>query len=149
VNPDIIKAMKVFNKRANFDYQILEKMEAGISLTGGEARAIRTGHINLIGSYVKIIDKEAYLVNASIPIPGKKHYEPTSSRKLLLHKSEILDLLVKSRQKKLTIVPLSVYTAKRRVKLEIALAKSKREFEKKEAKKKVDIQRDIDREMSS
>jgi SsrA-binding protein len=139
--------MKITNKRARFDYQIFESIEAGISLTGGEARAVRTGHINLTNSFVKIIGKEAYLVNANIPIVGKKYYNPTVSRKLLLHKSQILDLLVKSKQKKLTIVPISVYTRKRLIKLELALAKSKRKFEKKDALKKIDIQRDIDIEL--
>jgi SsrA-binding protein len=139
--------MKIFNKRVRFDYQILERIEAGISLSGGEARAVRTGHINLTGSFVKIINKEAYLVNANIPVPDKRYYDPTASRKLLLHKGQILDLLTKSKQKKLTIVPVSVYTKRRLIKLEIALAKSKRVFEKKEAQKKVDIQRDIDLEL--
>jgi SsrA-binding protein len=141
--------MKIFNKRAKFDYQILEKVEAGIVLTGGEARAIRTGHVTLTGSFVKIINKEALLVNASVPIPGKKMYDPNSTRKLLLHKGQILDLLLKTRQKRLTLIPLSVYTTGHLIKLEIALAKSKREFEKKEALKKVDIQRDIERELGS
>lgn len=139
--------MKILNKRARFDYQILETIEAGISLTGGEARAVRTGHINLTGSFVKIINKEAYLVNANIPVPNKRYYEPTASRKLLLHKGQILDLLTKTKQKKLTLVPVSVYTKRRLIKLELALAKSKRVFEKKEAQKKVDIQRDIDLEL--
>ncbi len=141
--------MKIYNKRAHFDYEVLEKLEAGISLSGGEAKAIRTGHITLTGSYVKIIGTEAYLVNANVPINGKKNYDPTQSRKLLLHKSEILNFLVKSKQKKLTIIPLSVYNNKRLIKLEIALAKSKKVFEKKEAKKKEDIKRDIEREMSN
>jgi SsrA-binding protein len=144
----LIAIMKVFNKRASFDYTILETLEAGISLTGGEARSVRTGHINLTNSYVKIIDKEAYLINANIPIPGKLHYDATSTRKLLLHKGEILDFLVKSKSKKLTIVPIVIYTKKRLIKLEIGLAKSKKVFEKKEAKKKQDIKRDIEREIS-
>jgi SsrA-binding protein len=139
--------MKILNKRARFDYQILDTLEVGISLSGGEARAVRTGHINLTGSFVKIINKEAFLVNANIPVPDKRYYEPTASRKLLLHKGQILDLLTKTKQKKLTIVPVSVYTKRRLIKLEIALAKSKRLFEKKEAQKKVDIQRDIDIEL--
>jgi SsrA-binding protein len=139
--------MKIFNKRARFDYQILEKIEAGISLTGGEARAARTGHINLTNAFVKIINKEAYLVNANIPVPDKRSYDPTATRKLLLHKSQILDLLTKSKQKKLTIVPIAVYTKGHLIKLELALAKSKRVFEKREMQKKADIQRDIDLEL--
>jgi len=141
--------MKIFNKRARFDYQILEKIEAGISLSGGEARATRTGHINLTNSFIKIINKEAYLVNANIPVPDKISYDSTASRKLLLHKSQILDLLTKSKQKKLTIVPIAVYTKGRLIKLEIALAKSKKVFEKKQVIKLKDIKRDIDREISS
>jgi SsrA-binding protein len=141
--------MKIFNKRASFDYQVLEKIEAGISLSGGEARAARTGHINLTNSYVKILDNEAYLINANIPVPDKKNYDPTVSRKLLLHKSQILNLLVKSKQKKLTIIPIVVYTKGHLIKLEIALAKSKKVFEKKDAKKLEDIKRDNDREISS
>lgn len=141
--------MEIFNKRANFDYQILEKIEAGISLSGGEARAVRTGHINLTNSYVKIINKEAFLLNANILIPDKKNYDATQSRKLLLHKGEILDLLVKTKAKNLTIIPIVVYTKGRLIKIEIGLAKSKKVFEKKEAKKKLDIKRDIDREISN
>lgn len=141
--------MQTFNKRVEFDFNIFEKIEAGIVLSGGEARAVRTGHIDLTNSFVKIIENEAYLVNANIPIPGKRQYDPTTSRKLLLHKSQILDFLVKSKQKKLTIVPIVIYTKERLIKLEIALAKSKKAFEKKEAKKKEDIKRDIDRELSS
>lgn len=141
--------MKIFNKRATFDYEILETLEAGVVLSGGEARAVRTGHINLTNSFVKLIDKEAFLVNANIPIPDKKNYDATTSRKLLLHKGQILDFLVKSKAKKLTIVPIVVYTKGRLIKLEIGLAKSKKVFEKKEAKKKLDIKRDIDREISS
>ena len=140
--------MKIFNKRANFDYQILETLEAGISLTGGEARAVRTGHINLTNSFVKIIEKEAFLFNANILIPDKKNYYATASRKLLLHKGEILDFLVKSKAKKLTIIPIVVYTKGRLIKLSIGLAKSKKVFEKKEAQKKLDIKRDIDREVN-
>jgi SsrA-binding protein len=140
--------MKIFNKRANFDYSILETLEAGISLTGGEARAVRTGHINLTNSFVKIIEKEAFLVNANIPIPDKRNYDATTTRKLLLHKGQILDFLIKSKAKKLTIIPIVVYTKGRLIKLEIGLAKSKKVFEKKEAQKKLDIKRDIDREVN-
>ena len=140
--------MKIFNKRVRFDYQILEKLEVGVSLTGGEARAIRTGHITLTGSFVKIINKEAYLVNANVPIADKRNYNPTVSRKLLLHKTQILDLLTKTKQKKLTLVPLSIYTKRRLIKLEIALAKSKKVFEKRAAQKKVDIGRDLELELA-
>lgn len=138
--------MKIFNKRASFDYEVLETIEAGIVLSGGEAKAARMGQISLTSSYVKFVDNEAYLLNANIPIPGKKQYDPTQSRKLLLHKSQILNWEVKMKQRKLTVIPLSVYNSKRLIKLEIALAKSKKTFQKKEKVKQHDIQLDIERE---
>jgi SsrA-binding protein len=139
--------MNISNKRAFFNFTIEEKVEAGISLRGGEARAIRTGHINLNNAYAKIIDNEVYLVNADVPINGAKDYNSTHSRKLLLKRSEILDLETKMKQRKLTLVPTKVYTKGRLVKVEIGLAKAKREFEKRDSIKKRDIQRDMDREI--
>ncbi len=85
--------MKILNKRAGFNYIIFEKIEAGIVLTGGEARAIRTGHINLSNSYAKIISNEVYLVNADVPVAGAKDYDSTHARKLLLNRREIMSQL--------------------------------------------------------
>ncbi len=138
--------MKIINKRAGFNYTIIERIEAGIVLTGGEARAIRMGHINLSNSYAKIINNEVYLVNADVAIAGAKNYDSTQMRKLLLKRSEIVNLEVKIKQKKLTLVPTKVYTKGRLIKAELGLAKSKREFEKRETLKKRDIQRDIEKE---
>ncbi len=137
--------MKIYNKRAKFDYELLEKFEAGIVLSGGEAKAVRTGHLNLTGSYAKVIGSEVFLVNANIPISGKLNYDPAQSRKLLLHKSEIASIIGKIKAKKLTLVPISVYNTHNLVKVEIALARSKKRFEKKETIKK----RDLDREQKS
>jgi SsrA-binding protein len=139
--------MKIINKRANFNYTIEEKIEAGIVLTGGEARAIRTGHINLSNSYAKIIGNEVFLINADVPVMGAKDYDSTHMRKLLLNRREIIDLETKMKQKKLTLVPTKAYLKGRRVKIELGLAKSKREFEKRESIKKKDIQRDMEREL--
>jgi SsrA-binding protein len=139
--------MKIFNKRVRFDYQILEKIEAGISLNGGEAKAVRTGHLNLTNSFAKIISGEVYLVNANVPINGKKDYSPTRSRKLLLHKGQIIDLELKSKAKRLTLVPVAVYTKGRLIKVELALAKSKKKFEKKQTIKKKDLERELEREL--
>ena len=139
--------MKIFNKRAGFDYELFEKLEAGISLSGGEAKAARLGHVTLTGSYIKIVDGEAFLINADIPVPGKLNYDSRRTRKLLLHKSEIISLLTKSKQSKLTLIPIVIYTEKRLIKLEIALAKSKRKFEKKEAQKMLDVQRDVEMDL--
>lgn len=139
--------MKIQNKKAQFNYQIEEKIEAGIVLTGGEARAIRTGHINLSNSYAKILGGEVFLVNAVVPITGAKDYNQSRSRKLLLNKSEIVTLEAKIKAKRLTLVPISVYTKARLIKVELGLAKSKREFEKKKSLKEKDIKRDIQREL--
>lgn len=135
--------MKIVNKKAGFNYEILSRLEAGISLTGGEAKAVRTGHINLSNSYAKIIGGEVYLVNADIPIPGKLNYTSTRSRKLLLHRSEIAQIELNLKQKKLTLVPTKVYNTHGLIKVEIALARSKRKFEKREVLKKRDIEREI------
>ena len=140
-------AMKIINKRAGFNYTIEEKIEAGIVLTGGEARAIRTGHINLSNSYAKIISNEVYLVNADVPVAGAKDYDSTHVRKLLLKRSEIINLETKMKQRKLTLVPTKAYTKARLIKVELGLAKSKREFEKKNVIKARDIKRDLDREL--
>ncbi len=138
--------MKVFNKRARFDYQILEKFEAGVSLSGGEAKAVRTGHLNLTNSFAKIIGDEAFLINANIPIQGAKDYNPTRSRKLLLHKKEIYGIKAKSKAKNLTLVPISMYTKGRLIKIELGLGKSKKKFEKKEELKKRVQKREIEKE---
>ncbi|MBI3443124.1 SsrA-binding protein SmpB [Candidatus Woesebacteria bacterium] len=136
--------MRITNRRAKFDYQILEKFETGISLSGGEAKAVRTGHANLTNSFAKIMNREMYLINVSIPVQGARNYDPTRTRKLLLHKSQIISIESKVKQKKLTLVPVSVYTKGRLIKIELALAKSKRKFEKKESLKKKDILREIE-----
>ncbi len=139
--------MKIQNKKAGFNYQIEEKLEAGIVLTGGEARAIRTGHINLSNSYAKILSGEVYLVNAVVPITGAKDYNQSRSRKLLLNKREILNLESKIKARKLTLVPTSVYNKGNLVKVELGLGKSKRKFEKKDSLKEKDIKRDLQREL--
>jgi SsrA-binding protein len=140
--------MSILNKKAQFNYRLFERFEAGISLLGGEVKAIRLGRADLSNSYVRIINNEAFLLNASIPIAGKKDYSPTRSRKLLLHKSQIISLKSKVEAKKLTFVPTKLYTKGRNIKLEIAIAKPKRGFEKKESLKKKDVEREIEKELS-
>ena len=139
--------MSIVNKKARFNYQLEEERhEAGLVLTGGEAKAIRTGHADLSNSFAKILSGEIWLVNANIPITGAKNYNPTRSRKLLLHKSEIINLSVKMKQRKLNLVPLKLYNKARLTKLELALGKSKRKFEKKESLKQMDIKREVEQE---
>jgi SsrA-binding protein len=139
--------MKIFNKRAKYEYELTgESVEAGISLMGAEAKAIREGHADLSQSHVRIMNGEAFLINANIPVAGKLNYESTRIRKLLLHKKQILSILTKSKQQKLQIVPLKLYNKGRLIKVLLELGKSKRKFEKKESIKRKDIQRDIEKE---
>jgi len=142
--------MKIANKRAFFDYQILEKVEAGINLYGAEVKAVRLGHADLTGSHVRIMGNEAYLINAKIfpyQYSRPENYDEQRTRKLLLHKSEIIALKSKTEGQNLTLVPLSIYTTKSFIKVEIALGKGKKQFDKKESIKKKDIQRQIEQEM--
>ena len=139
--------MRIINKKAKFNYNLLEKFEAGVSLIGAEAKALRIRGADLSSSFAKIIGDEVYLINVNIPVEGKKDYNPTRSRKLLLHKDQIISLQSKIKAKKLTLVPTKIYNKNRLVKVEIALAKSKRKFEKKEAIKKKDIEREIEKEL--
>ena len=142
--------MKITNKRAFFDYEILEKMEAGINLTGAEVKAVRGGHADLTGSHVRIMGSEAYLINAKIypySFARTEDYNETRTRKLLLHKKEIIMLKSKTEGAGLAIVALSMYTTPHLVKVEIALAKGKKQYEKKEAIRKKDVQRDLEQEL--
>lgn len=141
--------MKIMNKRAFFDYQILEKLEAGINLYGAEVKAVRMGHADLTGSHVRIMGNEAYLINAKIfpyQYSRPENYDEKRTRKLLLHKSEIIALKSKAEGKNLTLVPISIYTTKSFIKVEIALGKGKKQYDKKESIKKKDIQREIEEE---
>ena len=140
--------MKIINKKAKFNYKLFETFEAGISLTGLEVKTLLNGQADLSNSYVKIVDNELFLINANIPLKDTKA-NPTRSRKLLVHKAEITAIWSKIRQKQLTLIPTKVYTKGRKIKLEFALAKGKREFEKREIIKKKDIERDIEKELSN
>jgi len=146
--------MRIFNKRAKFEYELTgEKVEAGLSLRGAEAKSIMENRADLSQAHVRIMGTEAFLINANIPVSGTKDNDPTRIRKLLLHKGEILSLLTKSKQKKLQIVPIMLYNSTRPdgrkgrlIKLQLELGKPKRKFEKKEAIKRHDIDRDIEKE---
>ncbi len=139
--------MKIFNKRARFEYQLTgDRLEVGLSLKGMEAKSLREGRGDISQSYVKIVNNEAFLINANIPVAGAQKYDATRTRKLLLHKAEILSILTKTKQQNLQIVPIVLYNKRGRIKLEVALGKGKRKFEKKDSIKKKDIDRDIERE---
>ncbi len=142
--------MKIDNKRAFFDYEILEKIEAGINLFGAEVKAIRLGHADLSGSFVRIIGSEAYLVNAKI-FPYKyaapEGYDERRTRKLLLHKSEIIGLKSRIEGANLALVPLSMYTTKSFIKVQVGLGRGKKEYDKRAKIKKRDIQRATEQEI--
>lgn len=139
------------NKRVHFDYNVLEKFEAGIVLTGFETKAVKDGRFNLGGSYVIIRSNEAWLINADIPAYQPKNapkgYEQTKTRKLLLTQKEIKYLTGKTETTGLTIIPLHSYLKNSRVKLEIGLVKHKKKEDKREGIKKRETEREIRRVM--
>lgn len=139
------------NRRARYDYEILDTFEAGLVLHGYEVKSIKTGRVSLRGAYVVIKDNEAYLINTLIPpyqpANTPDDYNPERNRKLLLNKSEIKSLIGKSKQKGLTLVPLKLYTKRGKIKLGLAVAKGKREIDKREAIKKRETEREIQRRL--
>ncbi|MFZ2038453.1 MAG: SsrA-binding protein SmpB [Minisyncoccia bacterium] len=136
------------NRKATFNYEILEKFMTGIVLSGQEVRSLREGHGNLEGTYVVIRGGEAFLINAEIPAYQPKNasedYEPRQNRKLLLLKKEIAYLLGQEKAG-LTIVPLAMYNMGKKIKVEIALAKGKKKHDKRETIKKRESDRDVQR----
>jgi len=139
------------NRKAKFDYKILEKFEAGLVLSGHEVKSIRLGRMSLKASYVVIRKNEAYLIGANVPAYQPKNtppgYDPERSRKLLLNKKEIKYLTGKNQEKGLTLIPLKVYTKYAKIKLEFAIGKGKRKTDKRETIKKRDTDRIIEREL--
>jgi len=139
------------NKKAYFNYQILEKLEAGISLIGQEVKSIKLRRINLAGSYVVLKNSEVFLVGANVPPYQPKNippdYNPERARKLLLKKSEIKYLIGKVKQKGLTLVPLRVYTKRGKIKLEFGIAKGLKKVDKRELIKKREIEKELKREL--
>lgn len=134
------------NKKAYFDFTIFEKYTAGIVLMGTEIKAVRSGAINLKDSFVKIENFEAFLYNCHISpydFGNRYNHEPLRVRKLLLNKKEILKILNKQKQENYTIVPLEAFLSKGYLKLEIALCKGKKLYDKRESLKKKDIQRNL------
>jgi SsrA-binding protein len=138
------------NRKAYHDYSIQDTIEAGISLTGTEIKSIRAGRVSLAQAYVKTEDREIWLLNAHIARYEAASYlshEPTRPRKLLLHRKEIGDLNGKIAERGFTLVPLRLYIKNRVAKVEIALAKGKRLYNKRESIKERETGREIDRQM--
>ena len=128
------------NKRATFDYELLEKMEGGLVLAGYEVKAIKTGHLSLKGAFLTIHDNELYLTNAHIPAYQRSNtpekYDEYRGRKVLVKRRELDSLIGKIKQKGLTLVPIRIYSSHRLIKLEFAVGKGKRLIDKREDIKK-------------
>lgn len=142
--------MKIINKKARFRYQLFDRFETGIVLTGAEVKSIRQGKLSLGEAYVRFHENEIWLVNANISpyqFADNRNYDPTRTRKLLLKRREITSLVHKQESKNLIMVPTAIYTHGKRIKLEIALAKPKKLWQKKEAIKRKDIDRETEREL--
>ncbi|MFW6198396.1 MAG: SsrA-binding protein SmpB [Acidobacteriota bacterium] len=145
------KKVVVSNRRAHKDYEILETYEAGMVLRGSEVKALRQGTAHLKDAYAVVEGGEVFLHNLHIgpyPPAGKHHqHEPERVRKLLLHRREIDRLIGKVVERGLTLVPLKIYFSHGRAKCEIAVAKGKKQYDKREQKKKEAIDREIRREL--
>jgi SsrA-binding protein len=142
--------MKIVNKKAHFDYFITETLEAGIALTGPEVKSVKSGRIRLEGAYVRFLQNEPFLVNADIPpylYAKQNNYDSKRTRKLLLRKKQIISLSTKLEQMRLTLVPISCYTTRGLVKLEIGLGKHKQTRDQREEIKRRDQEREVARDL--
>lgn len=138
------------NRRARFEYHILESIEAGLALTGTEIKSIRAGGVSLNEAYARMRDGELWLMSMHVP-PYKEgsfsNHEPLRPRKLLLHKEQIERLSSRVAEKGLTLVPLRMYFTRGRVKVEVGLARGKKIWDKRQATAERDAKRDLAREM--
>ena len=136
------------NKKARFNYEIIEKIEAGISLKGTEVKSVRNKNVSIAESYANIKDNEVFLHNLHIsPYEqgNRENHDPIRVRKLLLHKQEIKKLVSKIQLKGLSLVPLSIYLKKGKIKIELAVGRGKRLVDKRESLKKRAVDREIAR----
>lgn len=136
------------NKKARHDYHIEETYEAGLVLTGTEIKSVRAGKVNLRDSYARIKDGEVFLLNMHIsPYEqgNRFNHDPLRTRKLLLHKREINKLIGLTKEKGYTLVPLKIYLKNGLAKVDLAVAKGKKLYDKRESMKKRDAQREIER----
>jgi SsrA-binding protein len=138
------------NKRATYEYEIVDRLECGLVLTGTEVKSLRAGIANLEDSYGKIEGNEVWLIGAEIPeyeMGNRMNHKPKRPRKLLLHRSEIARFAGKATQKGFTLVPLRVYFRAGRAKVELAVARGKQAHDKRQAQKSKEAERDIRRAM--
>ncbi len=135
------------NKKARFDYEIIETIEAGIELFGHEAKSVRLGRMVLVGSYGVIQNGELWLLNSEIPPYQAANltteYHPSRSRKILVSKKELTDLIRRMEAERLVLIPLSAYEKNRKIKIELGLAKPRKNHDKREAIKRREISREI------
>jgi len=138
--------MRIVNKKAFHNYEILETLEAGLVLKGSEVKSLRSGRCNLGDSFVKIMSGELWLVNTDIPkykYDGSSEYDSTRLRKLLVNHKELIYLESKLKQGNLTLIPLKVYSKGSIFKIEIALARGKKKYEKKAKERERDLEREL------
>ena len=136
------------NRKARFEYEILETIEAGIVLAGTEVKSLRNKNVSISEAYARIIGGEAFLIGMNIApyeMANRFNHEPLRQRKLLLHKKELKRLSGKLREKGFTLVPLKLYFKNGRAKVLLALAKGKRKYDKRESIRRRDEQRELDR----
>ena len=141
--------MKILNKKASHNYEVIESMEAGVVLTGAEVKSIKSGRANMTDSFAKIINGELYLVNVEIPkykYDGSSFYDPRRSRKLLVNKKQLVTLASKMKAKNLVMFPLSIYDTHGKIKVEIALGRGMKRHEKKDKEKERTLDRELLRE---
>jgi SsrA-binding protein len=139
------------NRKAFHDYHILEQVEAGLALHGTEVKSVRAGRVNLRDAYARLQGGEMWLINAHVsPYEqgNRWNHEPLRARKLLMHRNEILRLSSEAQRAGGTLVPLSVYDKRGKIKVQLGVAKGKRQYDKRETLAKRDAQRDVDRALS-
>ena len=149
MSPEGIKIVAE-NRKARYDYHIEDKFEAGMVLLGTEVKSLRTGRCNLKDSYARIINDEIWVINIHIgpyPFAYYNNHEPRRQRKLLLHKSEIKKLYGKVNEMGYNLIPLRVYFKNGKAKIQIALARGKKKYDKRHSIRRRDEQRDLDRTM--
>ena len=145
------QAPRVVNKKAYRNFELIEKFEAGLELLGTEVKSLRASQADLDGSYARVSDEQCWLIGAKIAHyqqAGAANHEPTRKRKLLLHKAEIRKIRIKLEQRGFTLVPLQIYFNKRGLaKIELALARGKRQYDKRQIIAERTQKRDVDRSM--
>jgi len=144
---------RVVNRKARYNYELMDRMEAGVVLAGAEVKSVKLGQVSLGEAFARIDDKgELWLHNCHIhpyKFADNRDYEPTRSRKLLLKKKEILGLVKKTEGRSLVLVPTAIYTKRGRIKVEIAIGKGKKKWDKRAAVKKREQEREARRAMKS